>query len=51
MTAAKKLKNDLFTGLKHGNWYLVEDDKDLVGESTNGGIFSGSKRENEKIFG
>ena len=51
MTAAKKLKNDVFTGLKHRNLYLVEGDKDLVGESTEGRIFSGSRRENEKKFG
>ena len=33
MTAAK---NDVFTGLQHGNWYLVEGDKHLVRESTKG---------------
>ena len=36
MTAAK---NDVFTGLQHGNWYLVEGDKHLVRESTKGGFF------------
>ena len=50
MTAAKKLKNDVFPGLKHGNWYLLEGDKDLVWKSTKGGIFSGSRRENEQTF-
>ena len=38
MTAAKKLKH-IFTGTKHGNWYVVEGDKDLVEESTKGKFF------------
>ena len=38
MTAAKKL-NDVFTGLKHGNWYLVEGDKHFVGQYTKDGFF------------
>ena len=36
MTAAK---NDVFTGIKNGNWYLGEGDKHLVEESTKGRIF------------
>ena len=28
------VKSYVFTGLKHGNWCLVEEDKHFVGEST-----------------
>ena len=42
----KKVKNDVFTGLKRGNWYSVEKDKNLVGEFTKWRIFSSSDREN-----
>ena len=43
MTAATT--KNVFIGLKHGNWYLVEDDKNFVGESTKGDIFLGTGRE------
>ena len=44
-------QNDVFTGLKHRNWHLVEGDKNLVGDSTKGRSFPGSGRENKQIFG
>ena len=37
MTAANKIK---IIVLKHGNWYLLEGDKNLVRESTKGAEFS-----------
>ena len=52
MTAAKKV---VFIGLKHGNWYLMERYKNMVGDSTKdgegGGGFPGDGRDNEQIFG
>ena len=49
--SSQKPKNEVFIWLKHGSWYLVEENKHLLGDSTKREIFPDIGIENEQIFG